>query len=351
MTPDHGKGSTEMSADSEQPTVVGTEAEDYGVTYYHSYGGVEQPYAWESPHWHTFFTMVAERIRAVTNPSSVLDVGCARGLLVQALLEQGVDAYGIDVSQHAIDTAHPGVASRLSAGSAEEVTGSWDLITCIEVMEHLAPGDAERAIDAMCAASDRVLISSTPGHFNDPTHVNVREPAAWAASFAERGLFRRTDVDLSFVAPWTVLFERADVTQRDLVYRYERYAYPMRVEVLEKRAALRDAHRGLEEPSKLRSKLDDVQSKLDEATAANLDLRHRLLTSRDHAIGAEAEAAQWRLRYEHGGSALEETRRELDEARDLVDELRRHLDSAYASGTWRVGKAIIFPIARLRGRL
>lgn len=337
-----------MSAPSGQPTSVGTDAQDYDDAYYRSQLGSHQPYDWASPHWRTFFTTVAERIRAATNPRSVLDVGCARGLLVQAFCEQGVDGYGIDVSQHAIETAHPDVASRLSVGSAEKIAGSWDLITCIEVLEHMSPADAERAIDSMCAASDRVLLSSSPSDFSEPTHVNVREPAAWAASFAERGFFRRTDVDLSFIAPWTVLFERDDLTQRDLVYRYEHYAYPMRVEVLEKRAALRDTHRKLKEPS-------DFQKRLDEATAANLELRHKLLTSRDHVIGLEAEGAQWRLRYENAVAELEEIHAQLGEARDelvathqRLAEVLDQLHAAYTSTTWQVGTAIVRPLSRLR---
>jgi SAM-dependent methyltransferase len=327
-----------MTAPSGQPTSVGTEAEDYGDAYYRDHLGTDEPYEWANPHWRSFFTMVAERVRAVTNPSSVLDVGCARGLLVHAFCEQGIDAYGVDVSQHAIETAHPDVAARLSVGSAEVIVGSWDLITCIEVLEHMAPTAADQAIDSMCSASDRVLVSSTPFDFSEPTHVNVREPPAWAASFAERGFFRRTDVDLSFLAPWAVLFERADLTRRDLVYRYEQYAYPMRVEVLEKRTALRDAHRKIDEPSDLQSRLADVQSQLDEVSAANLELRHNLLTSRDHAIGTEAEAAQWRIRYEQMDGELGEARRHLADTLDMV----------YGSITWRVGKGIVGPFSRLR---
>jgi len=331
-----------MSAPSGQPTSVGTEARDDG-TYRRSHCGVEQPYDWGSPYWRTFFTMVAERIRAVTNPSAVLDVGCARGLLVQALCEQGVDAYGIDVSQHAIDTAHPDVASRLSVGSAEEIAGSWDLITCIEVLEDMAPRSAEQAIDSMCAASDRILVSSTPSDFTDPTRVTVREPAAWAASFAERGFFRRTDVDLSFLAPWAVLFERADVNMRDLVYRYEQYASPMRAEAHRKRDALLDAHRKISElegagsqsaarSSELQSRLNDLESRLDEATAVNLELRHKLLTSRDHAIGAEAEAAQWRRRHEQDTAVL------------------GHFYTAYRAATWLLGKRTVHRLYKLLGR-
>jgi Methyltransferase domain len=323
-----------MSAPSGQTTSAATESKDYDDSYFRSHLGVDEPYEWASPHWRTFFTMVAERIRAVTNPSAVLDVGCARGLLVQALCKQGVDAYGIDVSQHAIETAHPDVASRLSVGSAEEIAGSWDLITCIEVLEHMPPTAAEQAIDAMCAASDRVLLSSSPSDFTEPTHINVREPAAWAASFAERGFFRRTDVDLSFLTTVAVLFERADVNLRDLVYRYERYSYPMRVEVLEKRTALLEAQRKLSELEGAPGPSSGFRSQLDEASAANLDLRHQLLTSRDHAIGAEASAAQWRVRYERAKAELAET--------------RGHLHTAYNSVTWRVGKAIVNPVSKLR---
>ena len=175
-----------MSAPNGQPTSVGTDAQDHRDIDYRSHCGADEPYDWGSPHWRTFFTMVADRIRAVANPSSVLDVGCARGLLVQALCEKGVDAYGIDVSQDAIETAHPNVATRLSLGSAEEIAGSWDLITCIEVLEHMAPAAAEQAIDSMCAASARVIVSSTPSNFSGSTHTTVCDPAAWAGSFRNR---------------------------------------------------------------------------------------------------------------------------------------------------------------------
>ena len=324
-----------MSPPGGEPRSLATESRDYDESYFHSQLGSDEPYEWANPYWRNFFTTVAQRIRAGTNPSVVLDVGCARGLLVQAFWEQGIDAYGIDVSQHAIETAHPDIAHRLSVGSAEEVSGSWDLITCIEVLEHMESTAAERAIDSMCAASDRVLLSSSPGDFTEPTHVNVREPAAWAASFAERGFFRRTDVDLSFLVPWAVLFERAPLNIRDLVYRYERYAYPMRVEVLEKRRALLDASRkvsALLDASRKVSEFEgsgDLRTRLDETNAANLDLRHKLLTSRDHAIGAEAEAGRWRVRYEQAMAELH---------------------TAYNSKTWRVGKAIVRPVARIARR-
>ena len=61
MTTTLGKD-RQMSVPSEQPTSGGTDAQDYDDTYYRSHGGSDEPYDWASPHWRTFFTMVAERV-------------------------------------------------------------------------------------------------------------------------------------------------------------------------------------------------------------------------------------------------------------------------------------------------
>jgi SAM-dependent methyltransferase len=287
---------------------LGTTTDDYTSCYYASHLGSEQEYSWDSPEWRAFFTNVANKVVTLIGAKRVLDVGCARGLMVQALAEAGVDAHGTDISETAIASAHPDVQGRLSVATAvDPIEGSWDLVSCIEVVEHMSPVDADRAITNMCAATEQVLFSSGPGDFAEPTHVNVRPPADWAASFAERGFFRRTDLDVSFLTPWAVLFERADLDARAVVHRYEAYAYPMRVEVLDKRAALLEAHRTIsrqhDEPE-AETAAPEAETAALEAEKAALEaekaalqaqiseLKHRLLTSRDHAIGAEATAAR-----------------------------------------------------------
>ena len=51
----------------------------------------------------------------------LLDVGCAKGFLVKDLLELGIDAYGIDVSEYAILNCEPEVIGRLQIGSADSL--------------------------------------------------------------------------------------------------------------------------------------------------------------------------------------------------------------------------------------
>jgi 2-polyprenyl-3-methyl-5-hydroxy-6-metoxy-1,4-benzoquinol methylase len=55
--------------------------------------------------------------------------------------------------------------------------GKWfDLIVCIEVLEHIDPADADRAIRNIAAHSEDVLFSSTPFDYREPTHINARMP-------------------------------------------------------------------------------------------------------------------------------------------------------------------------------
>ena len=51
----------------------------------------------------------------------VLDVGCGKGFLVKDLLSLGIDVYGIDISQYAIDHCEKEVVKRLEIGSADDL--------------------------------------------------------------------------------------------------------------------------------------------------------------------------------------------------------------------------------------
>src|SRR5262249_184351 len=90
------------------------------------------------------------------------------------------------------------------ASATEPLEGRWDLITCIEVLEHLDEGAGRRAIVNICAATDDVLFSSTPDDFEEPTHVNVRPTPWWLGRFAERAFALDVDFDATFVAPHAV---------------------------------------------------------------------------------------------------------------------------------------------------
>jgi GT2 family glycosyltransferase/predicted nucleic acid-binding Zn-ribbon protein len=137
----------------------------------------------------------------------VLDVGCAKGFLVEALRDRGVEAFGIDISEYAIGEVRPDLEPHCRVASAvEPFDEHYDLITCIEVLEHLGEEDGRTAIANICRSADDVLLSSTPDDVTEPTHVNVRPCSWWIERFAEHGFRLDTDFDAGFIAAHAMRF-------------------------------------------------------------------------------------------------------------------------------------------------
>ena len=77
----------------------------------------------------------------------VLDVGCGGGILADAMARKGADVLGIDLAEkslkvaqlHALETGTPHVAYRDIAAEAlaEEMPGTFDVVTCMEMLEHV----------------------------------------------------------------------------------------------------------------------------------------------------------------------------------------------------------------------
>jgi SAM-dependent methyltransferase len=311
---------------SEAGSDVATEpGAEYDAFYYsHGCGPECHP---SHPHWRQFFATIADRLIEIVKPSSVLDAGCALGILVGSLRERGVDAEGVDISQYAIDNADPRTEGRVRVGNLAEPFGRrYDLITCIEVLEHIEAGQVEQVVANLCAAADVLLISTTPDDFNEATHINVRPAGYWTSLFADHGFVRRFDVDASFVSPWALVLEKRTVPQRQLVHEYEagmwelrRVARGTRQAVLDREHKLGNAHR---ENEALRARTHEATDRLGELEP----LRAAVLTER-----ARAEAAERQL-----AAALAQARTAQEQYAKLTGSTRVRVANAAAS---RIGRA------------
>jgi SAM-dependent methyltransferase len=321
-------GSATPDADREAAQVT------YGQHYYEHDCGT--PYE-RNDHWTEFFGGVADRIVKELKPRSVLDAGCAMGLLVEQLFRRGVDAWGVDISKYAITQVHESVADRCWVSSlVEPVDRRYDLVVCIEVVEHMWADDARTAIANLCAASDRVLFSSSPSDYAEPTHLNVQPPENWSAEFAAHGLFRNLDHDASYIAPWSVLYERQSADPRDLVRNYDRSHWRLTNEVGQLRTSLVQLHERLERLAGERHN-PVLQQQLEEREETILALREQLLHTRDAII------------------ALETSKGEVAGERDLFfaqlvgrDAAVEQLEAVIASRSWRTMWKIMAPYRRLR---
>jgi GT2 family glycosyltransferase/glycosyltransferase involved in cell wall biosynthesis len=231
----------------------------YDEYYFRHYAG--RPYA-RDPHWLDFFAAVAERIVRELAPRTVLDAGCAMGFLVEALRSRGVDAMGVDVSPFALSRIAPEVQPHCWVGSLiDPLPRRFDLIVCIEVLEHLDADDADAAVASLCRSTDDILMSSTPFDYKDATHENVRPPDYWAMLFARHGFYHDVEYDASFVAPWAMRFRRQMESADRMVAAYERRLWHLqkqsearrelvveqRLELAGQEMALRSAHEALDE--------------------------------------------------------------------------------------------------------
>lgn len=233
-----------------------SDAQQYDEYYYAHCCGM--PYE-RTPQWLNFFGGIAEQIMRQIAPRTVLDVGCAMGFLVEGLRARNIQAFGVDVSEYAIHHVHNSVAEFCTLGSATEpFARTYDLIVCIEVLEHLAPRDAERAVENLCRHSDDILFSSTPSDFREPSHINVQPPAYWVELFARQGFYHDLDFDASFITAWAMRFRRRSEPTARLVREYADKLWQTRQENHELRALTIEMRDQLASAETLRAQLNAI---------------------------------------------------------------------------------------------
>ena len=194
----------------------------YSKQFYEESLGVDYS---DREYWSSFFGRIAKKIVEEFNPKTVLDAGCASGYLVEALRDLGVAAYGIDISEYAINCAREDIKQYLNVQSlTEDLPQSfpkfYDLVITIEVLEHLYAEDGKMAIKRICSYSDTIIFTSTPYDLENKTHVNVQQREYWAELFAKKSFYRDLVQRVDFICEWAMLFrKRSDISR--VIFEYE----------------------------------------------------------------------------------------------------------------------------------
>lgn len=276
---------------------------DYGPEYYASHCG-DVPYSRDAPAWLDFYAPIATEIVRSLTPRKVFDAGCAIGFLVEALWDRGVEAHGRDISAFAISQVRRDVRPYCAVGSiADPIEGNYDLVLCIEVLEHMPPDEALRAVASMTASASRILFSSSPIDFDEPTHVNVRPTIYWLRAFRDAGFAPVVEYDASYVCPHAMLLQRREgaCSESELFAVAENVRHRLRVADLQRKVtrlteAEREALRERDAATAERSAAE--QAEADTARSEAKAARTETEAMRRDAIAARAIADAERLRFE-----------------------------------------------------
>ncbi len=149
------------------------------------------------PHTRDLIYPLADRTAAFLcryrKPGQALDLGCAKGFLVEALHARGVmRAVGVDISFYAVSQSEPPTHGCLIVADIRSGlpvrSGSCDLVTALDLFEHLEQPlpvlwEIRRVLSGSGVAYVKICHPRHPNARRDPSHVNVQRLSYWMRLF------------------------------------------------------------------------------------------------------------------------------------------------------------------------
>ena len=152
------------------------------------YGGTWQPY--NGMTYHEDARVLARGIVEKSPYKSLLELGCASGILTGEFRKLGVDAWGIDISEWAVEQASPEVRPYLIRGDMCKVILSYednrfDITTAFDVLEHISYYRLLKLLPEICRVTKHMVLLRVPVVDNgvDKSHVTILSSNKWKSLF------------------------------------------------------------------------------------------------------------------------------------------------------------------------
>jgi cyclopropane fatty-acyl-phospholipid synthase-like methyltransferase len=185
-----------------------------GQKTYRDAKGVEHKYHGPALEWE-FFSTIADSFNRVfpVSGKKILDLGCSAGDFARRLMvNHGADAYGVEISDYAINNCVAEMRGRILKAditTCPDVFGNaFDLITCLDCVEHIYDEDWDKTFDWMLSKSKNIfLLIATASDANDvfvhkkgtpipqnregqaiSGHIRVETPGFWLRYFKQKSI-------------------------------------------------------------------------------------------------------------------------------------------------------------------
>jgi SAM-dependent methyltransferase len=157
----------------------------------------EQTALWEINYLETYEE--GQRIRDTIemippDVQSILDVGCGNGAFINILANKYKRVVGLDLSHHALKYVK-GHKVQSDVAKPSFKPASFDLVTCLEVLEHLSQEEFENALYGLLELASKYIIITVPNNENLRGNVVMCpkcycrfNPAFHVRSFSEKSL-------------------------------------------------------------------------------------------------------------------------------------------------------------------
>ncbi|MGM5483447.1 MAG: class I SAM-dependent methyltransferase [Nanobdellota archaeon] len=150
-------------------------------------------------------SVILPRTNAIINElnlpkkSKVLDFGCAKGFYIKGFIEEGMYAFGYDISPEVIKEANDFLQKKITFSDFSEIKklsnkSKFDLVMTKDTLEHIKEEKQENILKKLKDISYKVLIilpvSEKQGImcediYKDPSHINMHSDKYWI-KFLER---------------------------------------------------------------------------------------------------------------------------------------------------------------------
>ena len=124
------------------------------------------------------------------DPQRVLDIGCGPGIYVDALRKRDINAFGYDIDERVDGKEY------LKQESMFDVEDQGDLVTCIEVAEHIdgeMNDEIASSLHRLVAPGGTLIFSAAQPGQAGTGHINCQVPEYWAEKLGATGLTRNLE--------------------------------------------------------------------------------------------------------------------------------------------------------------